>query len=202
LPTPRTASAGFWRRVSRPWLERHFAQAIRIFRNGLKSHPEDQQLRLELGRAYLADGEDGLAIRLFREILRHPRRSQTQLELAGALGFRPRLRRLERHLPGAAACEPGRRGGCHRIGQQSCFHERRRSEARTLVRQALDLHPESLRLQEYMDRIDSGNLGGEAREGRVAQNLVQIDADYFNDSAAIILAIRRTNRCGHSPGAY
>src|SRR5882672_5780481 len=64
-PVRRILAAG-----QQAMLERHFAQAIRIFRNGLKSHPEDQQLHLELGRAYLADGEDGLAIRLFREILR------------------------------------------------------------------------------------------------------------------------------------
>ena len=177
-PVRRILAAG-----QQAMLERHFAQAIRIFRNGLKSHPEDQQLRLELGRAYLADGEDGLAIRLFREILRtSPGDRQTQLELAGALGFRRDYaasndiyRVLLRANPADEAAAIGL--------ASNLLHERRRSEARTLVRQALDLHPESLRLQEYMDRIDSGNLGGEAREGRVAQNLVQIDADYFNDSA-------------------
>src|SRR6266436_7328146 len=87
-PVRRILAAG-----QQAMLERHFAQAIRIFRNGLKSHPEDQQLRLELGRAYLAEGEDGLAIRHFREILRtSPGDRQTQLELAGALGFRREYR--------------------------------------------------------------------------------------------------------------
>ena len=164
-------------------LERHFAQAIRIFRDGVKDHPEDQQLRLELGRAYLAHGEDGLAIKLFREILRtSPGDRQTQLELAGALGFRhdyTASNDIYRELLVANLADEAAAIGL----ASNLLHQRRRSEARTLVRQALGLHPESLRLQEYMDRIDSGNLGGEGREGRVAQNLVQIDADYFNDSA-------------------
>ena len=34
-------------------LERRFVQAARILRVGLREHPGDNQLRLELGRAYL-----------------------------------------------------------------------------------------------------------------------------------------------------
>ena len=70
-------------------LERHFGQAIRVLRSGLKDHPEDTHLRLELGRAYLSAGEDGPALRLFREILRtQPEQRDAKLELARALGFR------------------------------------------------------------------------------------------------------------------
>ena len=50
-------------------LERHYRQAVHILRNGLKDHPEDNRVRLELGRAYLSIGADDRAIRLFREIL-------------------------------------------------------------------------------------------------------------------------------------
>ena len=48
-------------------LERHYGQAMRILRTGLEDHPEDNRLRLELGRAYLFRGSDGRAIRLFRK---------------------------------------------------------------------------------------------------------------------------------------
>src|SRR5579864_5039181 len=51
-------------------LERHYGQAVHVFRNGLRDHPEDNRLRLELGRAYLSSGADGRAMRLFSEILR------------------------------------------------------------------------------------------------------------------------------------
>ena len=164
-------------------LERHSAQATRILRAGLKDHPEDQQLRLELGRAYLADGEDGLAIRLFREILRtSPGDRLTQLELAGALGFRREYRVSNDIYQILLRTNPADEAAA--IGLASnLLHQRRRSEARAVVRQALTLHSESLRLQEYMDRVESGNLGGEEREGRKAQNSVRMDASYFNDSA-------------------
>src|SRR5260370_27786151 len=51
-------------------LERHYRQAVHVLQNGLRNHPQDNRLRLELGRAYLSNREDGRAIRLFREILR------------------------------------------------------------------------------------------------------------------------------------
>ena len=35
-------------------LERHYGQAVRILSRGLKNYPQDNRLRLELGRAYLA----------------------------------------------------------------------------------------------------------------------------------------------------
>jgi cytochrome c-type biogenesis protein CcmH/NrfG len=54
----------------RAMLERRYGQAVHVLRNGLRDHPEDNRLRLELGRAYLSSGADGRAIRLFREILR------------------------------------------------------------------------------------------------------------------------------------
>src|ERR1039458_5122495 len=51
-------------------LERHYAPAVHVLRNGLRDHPQDNRMRLELGRACLSSGTDGRAIRLFREILR------------------------------------------------------------------------------------------------------------------------------------
>ena len=63
------------------------------------------------------------------------------------------------------------------------MHQQRSSEARDVVDRALTFHPNSLRLQEYKDRIDSGHLGGEERELVVARNLVEMDTDYINDSS-------------------
>src|SRR5579864_7280000 len=69
-------------------LERHYRQAVHILQNGLRNHPEDNRLRLELGRAYLSSGADGRAIRFFREILRtEPDNRLAKLELARALGY-------------------------------------------------------------------------------------------------------------------
>src|SRR5450755_4837958 len=63
-------------------LERHYRQAIHMLREALKDHPEDNQLGLELGRAYLASGSDRKAIRLFQQILQtEPGNRSAKLEL-------------------------------------------------------------------------------------------------------------------------
>src|SRR5260370_15864287 len=49
--------------------QHHYGKAIRVLEEGLKSFPNDSNLRLELGRAYLYDHKDGRAIELFKQIL-------------------------------------------------------------------------------------------------------------------------------------
>lgn len=164
-------------------LERHYGQAIRVFRNGLKDHPQDNRLRLELGRAYLSSGADGRAIRLFREILRtEPDHRLAKLELARALGYGRQYKgsnEIYKELLGANAADEAAAIGL----ASNLLHQQRSSEARDVVDRALTFHSNSLRLQEYKDRIESGHLGGEERERVVARNLFATDVDYVNDSA-------------------
>jgi tetratricopeptide (TPR) repeat protein len=164
-------------------LERHYGQAIHVLRSALKDYPADNRLRLELGRAYLSSGADSRATQLFREVLvTEPNNRLAKLELARALGFRGEYQasdNLYRELlSGNAADEAAAIGLASNL-----LHERRQAEAGTVVAEALALHSDSLRLQEFKDRIDSGNLGGEERVGRRATDLMQMDTDYFNDSA-------------------
>jgi hypothetical protein len=63
------------------------------------------------------------------------------------------------------------------------LHQQRSPEARDVVDKALTFHSNSLRLQEYKDRIESGHLGGEERELVATKNLFETDVDYVNDSA-------------------
>jgi hypothetical protein len=164
-------------------LERHYVQAVHVLRNGLKDYPADNQLRLELGRAYLSTGADSRAIRLFREVLgAEPNNRLAKLELARTLGFRGEYQasnNLYRELLSANAADEAAAIGL----ASNLLHERRKADAGTVVAEALALHSDSLRLQEFKDRIDNGNLGGEERERRKAPNLVDIETDYFNDSA-------------------
>jgi len=164
-------------------LERHYRQAVHILRNGLKDHPEDNRLRLELGRAYLSSGADGRAIRLFRQILRtEPNDRLAKLELARALGYGRQYGSSDEIygelLRANAADETAAIGLASNL-----LHQQRSSEARDVVDRALTFHANSLRLQEYKDRIESGHLGGEERELVAARNLVETNADYVNDSA-------------------
>ncbi len=164
-------------------LERHYRQAARVLRDGLKEHPGDNRLRLELGRAYLSAGADGRAIRLFREILgTEPGNRLAKLELARALNFAHQFQDsseiyrelLEMHPADEAAA----------IGLASnLLHQQRSPEARDVVDRALTFHSNSLRLQEYKDRIESGQLGGEEPEVEIRRNSVETEVDYVNDSA-------------------
>lgn len=164
-------------------LERHYRQAIRVLEGGLKEHPQDNGLRLELGRALLANGSDGKAIRLFRGILQtEPNNRSAKLELARVLGY-------DRQYEASDAIyqellRANRADEAAAIGLASNWlHQQRSAEAREVVERGLGFHPNSLRLQEYKDRIDSGMLGGEEREVVVPRNLVEGDAEYVNDSS-------------------
>jgi tetratricopeptide (TPR) repeat protein len=164
-------------------LERHYRQAVHVLRNGLSNHPENNRLRLELGRAYLSSGADGRAVRLFREILRtEPDNRLAKLELARALGYGQQYGssdEIYKELLRANAADETAAIGL----ASNLLHQRRSSEARDVVDRALTFHPNSMRLQEYKDRIESGHLGGEEREVIVARNLWETDVDYVNDSA-------------------
>ena len=177
-PVQRVLAAG-----QQAMLERHYGQAVRILRRGLKDCPQDNRLRLELGRAYLSAGSDGKAIRLFREILQtEPDNRSAKLELARVLGYDFHYRRSDaiyRELLSANAADEAAAIGL----ASNLLHQKRSGEAREVVERALMFHANSLRLQEYEDRIEGGRLGGEEREVVVARNLVEADADYVNDSA-------------------
>lgn len=164
-------------------LERHYGQAVHILRKGLKDQPKNNGLRFELGRAYLSIGADRRAIRLFREILAaEPDNRLAKLELARALGYGQHYddsdQIYEELLQASATDEAAAIGLASNL-----LHQQRSSAARDVIDRALAFHVNSLRLQEYKDRIESGQLGGEERERVVMRNLVEASAEYVNDSA-------------------
>lgn len=145
--------------------------------------PRGQSLRLELGRAYLSAGADGRAIRLFREILgTEPDNRLAKLELARALGFTHQFQDSSEIYRELLEMNPADEAAA--IGLASnLLHQQRSPEARDVVDRALTFHSNSLRLQEYKDRIESGQLGGEELEVGIRRNSVETEVDYVNDSA-------------------
>jgi tetratricopeptide (TPR) repeat protein len=164
-------------------LERHYSEAIKILRAALREHPGEAALQLELGRAYLATGEDDKAQQLFQEILKkEPGNRGAQLELARTLAYQRRYGQsdeLYRHLLAAGPADEAAAIGL----TSNLMHEGRRVEAAAVANSALSYHPNSLRLLEYNDRIASGLLGGEERALPVAGNLFSTVTDYIDDSA-------------------
>jgi len=164
-------------------LERHYSEAIKILRAALKDHPGEKPLQLELGRTYLATGEDGKAQRLFQEVLdKEPNDRDAQLELARALAYQEKYEQsdeLYRHLLAANPADEAAAIGL----TSNLMHEGENADAAAVADTALGQHPDSLRLLEFKDRIGSGLLGGEARALPVAGNVFSTAVDYVNDSA-------------------
>jgi len=164
-------------------LERHYSQAIKILRAALREHPGDTAIQLELGRSYLAIGEDDKAGRLFSEVLaKEPGNRSAQLELARALAFQRNYERsdqLYRQLLAANATDEAAAIGL----TSNLIHQGRSTEAAATDEAALRYHPNSLRLLEYKDRIASGLLGGEERALPASTNSFSTSMDYINDSA-------------------
>jgi tetratricopeptide (TPR) repeat protein len=164
-------------------LERHYSQAIKILRAALREHPGDTAILLELGRSYLAIGEDDKAGRLFSEILaKAPGNRSAQLELARALAYQRNYERSDQLYRQLLNLNPSDEAAA--IGLTSnLIHEGRSLEAAATDDAALRYHPNSLRLLEYKDRIADGLLGGDERALPASVNSFSTSMDYINDSA-------------------
>lgn len=163
--------------------EQHYAEAIRLLQEALKRFPGDRRLRVELGRAYLYDRQDGRAMQLFHEVLREdPSNRQAKLELARALGYQrdyTASTQLYRELLAANPDDEAASIGLVR----NLMHQKKTAEARREVEQALARHPNSLRLQEYRDRLEKGEPGRDENKPRTTPNRLQGDGNYLSDSA-------------------
>ncbi len=164
-------------------LQRHYRKAIHVLHEGLKKHRNDDRLELELGRAYLAGGSNRKGRKLFREILlAEPSNRLAKLELARCLGYDSEYEQsnqiYEDLLRASEADEAAAIGLASNL-----LHEHRSRDALIVVNRALAFHSDSLRLQEYKDRVESGSFVGEERERTEPRNLVEVGADYINDSA-------------------
>jgi tetratricopeptide (TPR) repeat protein len=160
------------------------SEAIHLLKDALKRSPDDQRLRVELGKAYLYKGQDGRAIRIFREVLSvEPANRSAKLELAKLLAKQHHYRtsdQLYRELIATDANdEAASIGLVHDLMMQH-----RIPEARQELDRSLPLHPNSLALQDYQDSLDSGQtLAAEHKNAERPQNRIQVSGDYFADSA-------------------
>ena len=174
--------------------QQHYAEAIRLLEEGVKESPHNSELKVELGRAYLYNRQDGRAIQLFREVLREePSHRLAKLELARALGYNRDYRASDQLYRELLASNPDDEAAA--LGLiRNLMHEKQPAEARRELKQALDHHPASERLQEYKQRLDREEI--ELRQGarqqgnreplpaaRSRPGQVRGSGAYFSDSA-------------------
>jgi tetratricopeptide (TPR) repeat protein len=172
--------------------QRHYAEAIHLLEDGLKSFPADRILKIELGRAYLYNHQDAQAMQLLREVLREePSNRVAKLELARALGYQRDYEAsnvLYRDLLNAGPDEVAETGLVRNL-----MHQHRAVEARRELEQALIRFPESKELQGYKQKLElqqtrptTAKRSGASREPKPAaqdtQERLMGTVDYLTDS--------------------
>jgi len=163
-------------------LDRRYERAENYLESAVRRYPHDRQLRLELGRAYVAIGEVSRASGLFRHLMaEEPGNREPKLELAKALAFRRQFAESDRLYRALLDADPQDEAAA--IGLASnLLHERQRDPALAVIKAALAFHPASLRLMEYQDRVERGAFGGEELALRRQENSFQMESEYINDS--------------------
>lgn len=163
-------------------LNRRFPEAVRLLRNALERFPEDNRVRVALGRAYLYEGKDGRAIKLLREaLLRSPDDRLARLELARALAARKDYNassQIYRQMLAASAGDEAAAIGL----TNNLMHQKQAAEALRVADQGLAQHPDSLVLQEYKDRIRQGEFGGDENVVERQVKSLESGVNYISDS--------------------
>ncbi|HXM96762.1 MAG TPA: tetratricopeptide repeat protein [Candidatus Dormibacteraeota bacterium] len=172
--------------------QKRYVEAISLLEEGRKKYPNDLSLKIELGRAYLYDRQDGEAIKLFREILHEDGSNRiAKLELARALGYNREYKPsddLYRQLLASDPSDEAASAGLIR----NLLHEKRAAEARDVYQQARAHHPDSTRLDEYRvlfeknganDRFSQSRDREPRRAGVRKSGRVQVSSAFFSDSA-------------------
>lgn len=161
---------------------RRYSEAVRTLEDALKKFPGDARLRIELGRAYVYQHRDGQAIEVFRAVLRdEPSNREAKLELARVLSYKGKYEpsnRLFRELLATNAGDEAAAIGLVR----NLLLQQKKDEARREVGQALAQHPNSLRLQEYRDNLQTNQTTLPASRERNAPDRIAADGSYFSDT--------------------
>jgi tetratricopeptide (TPR) repeat protein len=128
--------------------------AIHILGEATKQCPADNRLLVELGRAFLYSKKDDRVIVLFREVLRvDARNRRSKLELARMLGYQQLFAESDEIYKELLQTDPADEAAALGL-VRNLFHEHKMSEARHQADQALFLHPNSIRLQQYRHEMD------------------------------------------------
>ncbi len=164
-------------------LSRDFSKAVHLLKKSLEQHPEDNRLRVLLGRAYLYQAKEALAIKEFREALRRdPQDRFARLELARALADRGDYKASSQIYRNLLAANAGDEAAA--IGlTNNLMCKKQAAEALRVANQGLAHHPDSLVLQEYKDRIRQGVFGCDANVVERKVKTLESGVNYISDSA-------------------
>ncbi len=171
--------------------KQEYARAIQVLQAGLKSSPNDVELKTELGKAYLYSHQDDRAITIFNQALASsPKDKDVNLELARALSYRREFEASNRRYRQLLAYYPGYEQA--QVGLiRNLIHEKKYAEAKSELASAMKANPGSPRLEELQKRINSGHAA--ASERMSYSSRVQVSESFLSDSGG-----NRSLRSGQS----
>ena len=137
--------------------------------------------KIDEARQCVRQHRDGQALKLLREVLAHdPSNREARMETALVLGYREDYGNSDRMYRALLVENPADEAAA--VGLiHNLMKEGRSNQARTELRKALALNPNSLLLQEFSDLQSNGPLP--AAEIEVHKASVKVGGSYFSDSA-------------------
>lgn len=163
--------------------QRDVNKALALVRDALARHPDDERLVLQQARICVYQKRDNQALELVNGALRkNPASRDAKLTLAQIYGYRDDYKKsdaLYRELLAAnPADEAAAVGLIHNL-----VLEDKREQARQELQKALQLHPDSLRLQQYSDYLIQPAAAGDKESSPELLHRIQAGETYFTDNA-------------------
>lgn len=151
-------------------------------RDGEHIGSNDDLREIREARQCVRQRQDGKALKLLREVLAHdPSNREARMELALVLGYREDYRNSDRIYKSLLADNPADEaaavGFIHNLMQEGQY-----SQARSELRNALALNPNSILLQQYSDQLHSASPVP-AVQREVHKASFEVGGAYLSDSA-------------------
>lgn len=162
--------------------QRDVNKAVALVSRALVSHPGDERLLLQQARILVYQKRDREAIAQVNAVLGKNRGSRdAKLTLAQIHGYREEYRRSDALYRELLAANPGDEAAA--VGLiHNLVLEDKRQQARQELQKALQLHPTSLRLQQYSEYLQP--VGVAARESSPELlHRIQAGETFFSDNA-------------------
>jgi tetratricopeptide (TPR) repeat protein len=162
--------------------QRDVNKAVALVSQALARHPGDERLLLEQARILVYQKRDREAIEQVNAVLsKNPGSRDAKLTLAQICGYREDYKKSNALYRELLASSPGDEAAAVGLIHNLVLQDKRQ-QARDELQKALQLHPNSLRLQQYNDYLQPGAAVG--REGAPELfHRVQAGGTFFSDNA-------------------
>jgi tetratricopeptide (TPR) repeat protein len=162
--------------------QRDVNKAVALVSQALSRHPGDERLLLEQARILVYQKRDREAIEKVNAVLsKNPGSRDAKLTLAQIYGYREDYKKSNALYRELLVASPGDEAAAVGLIHNLVLQDKRQ-QARDELQKALQLHPNSLRLQQYNDYLQPGAAAGRESAPELFHR-VQAGETFFSDNA-------------------